>query len=208
MHIGAWLSGELSQREYCEVHAISRKNFTRWRAVIKYEDAVLERRALLRHRRRPRLKPGLSPGSNPSPNETVEAPLAVPKPGRRRYFAEEIKRRIVEETRWPGMSVSEVARRYGIASNILFRWRKELGLAPKAAEATFLPVVISGPNGAIAAPDTSGLEAMTPNLSILIERPMTAIEIELSNGRKVRVDAHADPQAVRRLVRALEESAP
>jgi transposase len=40
---------------------------------------------------------------------------------RRRWSAEE-KAQIVQETWAPGMSVSLVARRYGIAPNQLFRW--------------------------------------------------------------------------------------
>jgi hypothetical protein len=36
------------------------------------------------------------------------------------------KRRIVEETAQPGASLSAVARRYGIAARVLFRWKQEL----------------------------------------------------------------------------------
>jgi transposase-like protein len=42
---------------------------------------------------------------------------------RRRWSAEE-KAAIVQETYAPGMSVSLVARRHGIAPNQLFRWRR------------------------------------------------------------------------------------
>ncbi len=42
---------------------------------------------------------------------------------RRRWTLAE-KLRIVEESSQPGMSVSFVARKYGIAPNLLFRWRK------------------------------------------------------------------------------------
>ena len=42
---------------------------------------------------------------------------------RRRWTAAE-KARIVEEAEAPGMSVSAVARLYGIAPSVLFRWRK------------------------------------------------------------------------------------
>ena len=42
---------------------------------------------------------------------------------RRRWSAEE-KTAIVQETYAPGMSVSVVARRHGIAPNQLFRWRR------------------------------------------------------------------------------------
>ncbi|MBI5262121.1 MAG: transposase, partial [Bradyrhizobium sp.] len=49
-----------------------------------------------------------------------------PREGSRRKFNEADKRRIVEEAVRPGASLSEVARHYGIAARILFRWKQEL----------------------------------------------------------------------------------
>lgn len=43
---------------------------------------------------------------------------------RRRRWTPEEKRLMVEEAESPGMSVSAVARKYGIHPNQLFRWRK------------------------------------------------------------------------------------
>lgn len=43
---------------------------------------------------------------------------------RRRRWTTEEKLRIVEESLQPGMTVSYVARRHGVAPNLLFRWRK------------------------------------------------------------------------------------
>jgi len=47
-------------------------------------------------------------------------------PVRRRRWTTEQKLRIIEESYQPGASVSEVARRHGVAANLLFRWRKLL----------------------------------------------------------------------------------
>ena len=47
-----------------------------------------------------------------------------PQPGRRRRFTAEEKRRLVAEAVIPGASVSLVARRNGISSSLLFRWRR------------------------------------------------------------------------------------
>jgi transposase len=208
MHFGAWLRGELSQREYCEVHGLSRKSFSTWRAIIKYEDAVLERRALNRQRRQWRPSPGFSPMTNPMTESTPSPPLVVPKSGRRRNFAETVKRRIVEHTCQPGMSVSAVARRYGIAVSVLFRWRRDLGLTPKAAEATLLPVKLTDAGEAASpAPLASSEPSLAPP-AIVVERPVAGIEIELIGGRRVRIDRDVDPETVRRLVLALEGSAP
>ena len=56
-----------------------------------------------------------------SPEVEVISPA---KPGRRRRFTAEEKRRIVEETTVPGQSVSAVSRRYGVSSSLVFKWRR------------------------------------------------------------------------------------
>jgi len=43
---------------------------------------------------------------------------------RRRYWSASEKLRVVEESLAPSASVSEVARRNGVAPNLLFRWRR------------------------------------------------------------------------------------
>lgn len=54
-------------------------------------------------------------------------PIVLPaREGYRRRFSEADKRQIVEEAVQPGASPSEVARRYGIAARVLFRWKQEL----------------------------------------------------------------------------------
>jgi transposase-like protein len=60
-------------------------------------------------------------------NGSAEQPLNIPpaREGHRRNFSEADKRRIVEEAVQPGASLSEVARRYGIAARVLFRWKQE-----------------------------------------------------------------------------------
>jgi transposase-like protein len=80
--------------------------------------------------------------------ETVPAPASyVPsarslQPGERRRFSEADKKRIVAEADRPGASVSGVARQYGIAARVLFRWKQELAPVAKT-ETTFLPVTIT-----------------------------------------------------------------
>lgn len=64
--------------------------------------------------------------------------LAAGAAGRRR-FSEEDKSRIVDEASQPGCSVSQTARRYGIAIRVLFQWKEA-----SKAEATFAPVQVSG----------------------------------------------------------------
>ncbi|GMG85499.1 hypothetical protein LNKW23_47210 [Paralimibaculum aggregatum] len=44
--------------------------------------------------------------------------------GRRRHWPIEEKLRLVEETLQPGATISAVARRNGVAPNLLYRWRR------------------------------------------------------------------------------------
>ena len=59
----------------------------------------------------------------PGPIPEVEV-IEPARPGRRRRYSAEEKRRIVDETRAPGQSVSSVSRRYGVSSSQVFKWRR------------------------------------------------------------------------------------
>ena len=56
--------------------------------------------------------------------ESLAARPEIMGPERRRRWSGEQKAAIVSETYEPGVSVSEVARRYAIAPSQLFQWRK------------------------------------------------------------------------------------
>ena len=72
------------------------------------------------------------------------APIIPPaREGRRRRFSEADKRQILEEAIRPGARFSEVARRYGIAERVLFRWKQE---RTPAAEPMFVAVEITDAN--------------------------------------------------------------
>ncbi|UWQ41635.1 transposase [Leisingera aquaemixtae] len=51
---------------------------------------------------------------------------------RRRNWSEDEKRMICAQTRVPGVSVSQVARRYDVNANQVFNWLKEPRLAAAA----------------------------------------------------------------------------
>jgi hypothetical protein len=132
-HHEGWRQSDLNQREYCEAQGLSLKAFGNWRAKFKAEPQpsprkLLYRRSGLSHRLSHTLGHSLNHMTNGSP----EQPLIVPpaRDGHRRSFSEADKRRIVEQAVQPGASLSEVARRYGIAARVLFRWRQELKPKP------------------------------------------------------------------------------
>jgi hypothetical protein len=66
--------------------------------------------------------------------------------GHRRKYSEADTRQIVDETVLPGAALSEVARRYGIAARVVFRWKQELAAAP-----VFVAVQITDADGPAAA---------------------------------------------------------
>ena len=79
----------------------------------------------------------------------VDTPLPGSMPRRRRYrrWSAEEKRSICRETRAPGVSVAQVARRHALNANLIFKWLKDRRFAPAdAVEAApvFLPVEIHG----------------------------------------------------------------
>ena len=69
--------------------------------------------------------------------------------GHRRSFSETDKRRIVQEAGQPGASLSEVARRYGIAARVLFRWKQEFKPSDAAMFVTVQIADASAPCAAV-----------------------------------------------------------
>jgi transposase-like protein len=181
-HHEAWQRSNLNQREYCEAQGLVLKRFENWRVRFKDEPEVPQK-LLYRRRGRPSHMTGHMTVPMTKGASSSVAVLAAGAAGRRR-FSEEDKRRIVDEASQPGCSVSQTARRYGIAVRVLFRWKEALKPEP-----TFAPVHVTD-----AAP-----VAESPSV------PSTpGIEIELAGGRRMRFERDADPETVRRLVALLE----
>jgi len=120
----------LNQREYCEAERISLKAFGNWRAKFKAEPQPPQRKLLYRRGGSSHtLSHGLSHTLShvPYPFSWPERPVVLPpREGHRRRFGEAEKLRILQEAAQPDASMSEVARRYGIARRVLCRWKQEL----------------------------------------------------------------------------------
>lgn len=67
----------------------------------------------------------------------------------RRRWSVADKIRMVEEASQPGMNVSYIARKYGVAPNLLFRWRKLMSDGGKVAVETGAQVVSVGESKAL-----------------------------------------------------------
>ena len=57
----------------------------------------------------------------------------------RRFWSEDEKRRMVAQTYVPGVSVSQVGRRYDINANLIFKWRRDPRYRPPAGPRTRMP---------------------------------------------------------------------
>ena len=121
---------------------------------------------------------------------------------RRRRWSQDDKARIVEETLAPGVKVTEVARRNGVAASVVFTWRRQARTAERAMPC-FARVQIAGAVG------TGEDNPKAPSEDDRRIRPLPAprtglIEIDLGNRRRIRVDAQVDPEALARVLDVLE----
>ncbi|WP_309663305.1 IS66-like element accessory protein TnpA [Tabrizicola sp.] len=112
----------------------------------------------------------------------------------KRLWTDEEKRSICFQTAAPGVSVAQVARRYAVNANLIFKWlrypkyRPAPGTGSEEAGLRFLPVeIVAEAKAPVAVP------AVVAN----------NIEIELSGGHRMRISGRYDPEALARLIRGL-----
>ncbi|CAM3364167.1 transposase [Paracoccus aminovorans] len=114
--------------------------------------------------------------------------------GTKRLWTNEEKRSICFQTTAPGVSVAQVARRYAVNANLIFKWLRDARYAPdpvavpfSSEEARFLPVeIVAETRSALTAPATEN-----------------HIEIDLAGGHRMRISGSYDPEALARLIRGL-----
>lgn len=119
---------------------------------------------------------------------------------RRRRWSQDDKARIVEETLAPGAKVTAVARRNGVAASLVFTWRRQARTSEQVVP-SFAPVQISATEAEetptlLPAGDSRGRSVVAARIGL--------IEIDLGNRRRIRVDAHVDPEALARVLEVLE----
>jgi len=109
---------------------------------------------------------------------------------KRRVWTADEKRMVCAQTRAPGVSVSQVARRYDVNANLVFTWLRDPRFASgESAEesARFLPVEI-----------VEGHECRAP-----VAGGESRIEINLAAGHSLRITGSYDPEALVRLIQGL-----
>ena len=114
---------------------------------------------------------------------------------RRRRWSRDDKMRIIEETLAPGAVVTEIAQRHGIATSLVFTWRRRARLATVAsAGPRLVPVQVA------AAESVRLIQAPT---AIPARKRRGVIEIELGDGKRVSVDENVDAEALGRVLDVL-----
>jgi transposase len=115
---------------------------------------------------------------------------------RRRAHDAAFRARVVAESLAPGARVQTIARRHGICSSLIYRWRRLASPQGGAASAVQLvPVRLARPRAIAGRHET----ARSPDSAAAA----SAIEIELADGVRVRVGSDVSVAALRRVVAAL-----
>jgi transposase len=131
--------------------------------------------------------------------------LRMPKNRRvRRLWEDEEKIRIVAQTRVPRVSVSQVARRYDVNANLIFKWLRDPRFNPPLeAEpgASFLPVEVVAEPPVLVPPVINAPVGGAPALEAGASE--SKIEIVSPTGHRISVSGAYDPDALCRLVRGL-----
>jgi transposase len=205
-HVSAWMRSELSQLGYCERHGLCRTKFYRWRMRLKQERDREERKALNRGRRK--LSHMTKAASHMTkvlfPAQLSHTKVQHPRCSvvRRRRFNDGEKRRIVAEANAPGACITDVAKRYGLAFSLLCRWRREFSEGPEP---------FSGFAAVTLADEVLPASSSRIDLGALLSAPSASgggMEIVLPDGKRVRIEAGADPLAVKQLITVLEGMTP
>ena len=154
----------------------------------------------------------MQPGTD---TEITQKSAESKQAGRNRRYSLAFKRKVVKESLVPGASVSVVARRHDINSNIVFRWRKEFREAERdraaqskkgLADAGFVEVALVGDTGdmrLLPAPREPGGERVKTATPAAESKRPGLIEIETSGGVKLRLSGRVDDRALRRVLAAI-----
>ena len=112
---------------------------------------------------------------------------------KRRTWSADEKRMIIAQTLVPGVSVSQVARRYDVNANLVFRWGRDPrfcgnDIVPVAP--TFLPVDVSQ-NTPLSEPER------------ICSEGLGKVKIGLANGNHLEISGDYDLDVILRLARGL-----
>ncbi|CAM3250720.1 transposase [Sphingomonas antarctica] len=128
----------------------------------------------------------------------IEGVPGSPRSERRRSWHPQQKMAIVQESCTSGASPTQVARRYGISTGLLYTWRKQLLTA--ATDGFIRCEVITEPAAALPAP-----VALSPPPALPVPAAVMSgtIEVELPGGTRLRLGGDVDAGALARVIDVL-----
>lgn len=131
--------------------------------------------------------------------------MGTKKGGKKRFWSDDEKRSICLQTKVPGVSVAQVARRYAMNANLIHNWLRDPRFAPDEDEedieaSGFLRVEIEG---APSVPSQQ-IDTVSPALSPAFPQlSAQRVDITLSDGRRILVEGTTALSAVLALVEGL-----
>lgn len=134
--------------------------------------------------------------------------MAGKKGQKKRLWSDDEKRSICKQTLPPGISVAQVARRYSMNANLIFKWLRDPRYAPSAGaptsedpafEGVFLPVEVGAASIESAASTQTSGAAENLGAAVSAQR----VDITLSDGRRILVEGSMALSAVLGLVQGL-----
>lgn len=116
--------------------------------------------------------------------------MSMVKRRRRRNWSDDEKRMICAQTPVPGVSVSQVARRYDVNANQVFNWAKDPKFAASTDDAdvaSFLPIEII---------DRIPMETSSPD-------DQSEMQIHVAGGHRLTIKGSFCPDALALLIRKI-----
>jgi transposase-like protein len=183
MHVEAMNWSGMGVREYAAVLHLSPTSLRKWRDRLDENEVEIDWRAHLHPSARPVVST-ITNGGSPGNSLTSDREIVPTAPARqaRRFFTDEQKHAIARESDQSGVRGWAVARKLGIATGILFRWRTEFGVTQKKrARLAFVTL----PD------DTPAMRA----LQKLVRAPDGMMAVDLPDGRRLFVPEGSNADA-------------
>lgn len=175
MHLEALNWSGMSLRQYASALNLSRHAMQTWRR--RHEDGELE--IDWRTQLHPSACPRVSTNASTNVDE-IALTARVKRRAARRFFSDEQKLAIALESDQPGARVSDIARKHGIVTGLLFRWRVEFGIG-QSGRARLATVHVPA-------------ELLLP--MEFVQPPPGMMAMTLEDGARVFVPEGSDPEAV------------
>lgn len=185
MHVEAMNWSGMGLAEYAAALGLSPHALRIWRDRLEDSGNDMDWRSLLH----PSARAQLSSAASRVRRKYRLTPQEADGRSNRRRFSDEQKRAIVQETEKPGVSVSQVCRRHGVATSMVFRWRVQFGLTARKVPQLATVALTKGTANEVPALAT---------LRDLVRAPDGMTTIELEDGRRVFAPVGSSPAEVKR----------